>query len=103
MLIGAMLHNTKLDRYHPIFFRPAPMPGNKDADMAAQRYRSHGHHTDGFETLEEATKYVEEACEKNGWRNSGALYGWDGEDIPAITEFFGPVTEQQDDPGTPTP
>ena len=69
MLIGAMLHNEKLDRFHPLFFRPAPMPGGKDADMMAQRYRSHGHHTDGFATLEEAEEYMRKACEENGWRD----------------------------------
>ena len=41
----ATLHNDKTDRWHPIFFVESPLPG----DCLAVRYKSKGHHTDGFD------------------------------------------------------
>lgn len=38
-------------RFHPCYYRMAPLPGNTVEPM---RYKSKGHHTEGFATLEEA-------------------------------------------------
>lgn len=83
-----MLQNTVSGRWHPILFRPAPLPGGKDSDLAAQRYRSLGHHTEGFATKEEAMAHIE-ASDKMEWR--GLIWEWDGEGTPAMTEWFAPL------------
>ena len=49
-LVGCCLLNTATNRYHPIIYRPAPLPGGSDLP----RYKSSGHHTDGCDTLAEA-------------------------------------------------
>ncbi len=81
--VGFLL-NTKTNRYHPIIFRPAPPPSG-DEDLAAQRYRSAGHHTDGFATLEEAQESVSQQPELT---NVSVVWEWDGEGVPAMTEWF---------------
>ena len=80
-----MLHNTATGRYHPIVFRPAPMPSGADAEMGAMRYRSRGHHTEGFATLAEADAHIAERPE---WTASGLAWEWDGTGVPALTEWF---------------
>ena len=89
-MIGGILHNTKLDRYHPIWFCPAPMPSDADTDYNMLRHRSKGHHTEGFETLELAQAYITDACAKSEGEHQdcGAVWSWDGEDIPAMTQWF---------------
>jgi hypothetical protein len=49
--IIAMLHNEKTDRWHPIVFVEAPLPG---PNPPVTRHRSKMHHTTGFETRAEA-------------------------------------------------
>jgi hypothetical protein len=82
---AGILLNTATGRYHPIIFRPAPMPGGAIASMSAQRYRSAGHHTTGFATLAEAEAYITEHPE---WTATGATWEWDGEGAPALTEWL---------------
>jgi hypothetical protein len=86
--IYGILQNTKTNRYHPILFRRAPMPGGADAELTHQRYRSAGHHTIGFDTLPEAQANIVQMCATHGLMDSGCLYPWDGEDVPAMVEFF---------------
>jgi len=92
----AMLHNTKLKRWHPIVFVESPLPGPPSADKPV-RHKSKGHHTTGFATRQEALDHIKndlgqkikeiaigdvrEALDKD--------FAWDGEDIPAMTIFFG--------------
>lgn len=82
---AGILRNAATDRYHPIIFRPAPMPGGADAEMSARRYRSAGHHTTGFATLAEAEAHIAEHPE---WTATGAAWEWDGEGVPALTSWF---------------
>lgn len=90
----AILHNTKLDRYHPILFDERPLPGPPSPDKPI-RHKSVGHHPDGFTTREEAIKHVEEKV--IAMREAGepelklatlADLVWDGEGIPAMVAFF---------------
>lgn len=94
--IVAMLHNTKLDRWHPITFREAPLPGPPSADKPI-RHKSQGHHTDGFATREEAVVFAKELAVKIKTvvsTDGGAKtcldedIPWDGEGVPAISTFF---------------
>lgn len=85
---AGILKNTATGRFHPILFRMAPMPGNADADMAAQRYRSLGHHTDGFDTLEAAKAHMAEKRDNCIVIDTGREWEWDGADVPALVEFF---------------
>ena len=82
-----ILTNVKTGRFHPISFRMAPMPGNADANTTAQRYKSAGHHTEGFDTKEQAVAWMVENAEK-GVINVETEYGWDGEGVPAMVEWF---------------
>lgn len=81
------LLNAITKRYHPIVFRVAPMPGDADASMSAQRFKSIGHHTDGFDTIELAQAHVAEPRELP-WTDVGVVWEWDGTSTPAMVEFF---------------
>ena len=90
----ALLHNTKLNRYHPVMFVPASAPGGKHLS----RYRSLAHHTEGSESREEALKdadgRVADFCrEKLGEPHLcfARDFPWDGEGIPAMVVFFDQV------------
>ena len=89
--IVAMLHNTDTDRYHPIIFREAPLPG-PPSDSTPIRHKSGGHHTAGFDTREEAIKSIhEEICPDllNPKLALSKNFPWDGKHIPAMTIYFG--------------
>lgn len=49
-----MLHNTETNRFHPILFHESPRPSG-----GPMRSKSSGHHTVGFDTREEALKYID--------------------------------------------
>ena len=83
---AGILKNTATNRFHHILFRPAPTPSGSDQDMTAQRYLSAGHHTAGFDTLEQA----QEEIEVRGWGDCGIVWEWDGQGVPAMTEWFSP-------------
>ena len=80
-----LLLNTATSRYHPIVFRPAPLPGGVEI-MGGTRYRSKGHHTDGFPTKDGAVAWIREQAELT---LTGCVWEWNGTDVPAMTEFFG--------------
>jgi hypothetical protein len=85
-----ILTNTKTGRFHPIFFRLAPMPGGAEI-AGALRYKSAQHHTAGFDTLEEAEADLVKASTSQvleGVQDSGRRWDWDGEGVPAMVEFF---------------
>lgn len=81
---AGILINTKTNKFHPIVFRPGYAPSSSPDDDE-QRYKSRGHHTEGFETLEEAETCISET---KGWRATGLKWDWPGDDIPAITWWF---------------
>ena len=96
--IIAMIHNTKLNRWHPVIFVEKPLPGPSGPDTPI-RHKSSGHHTAGFSTREEALAHIKsELRPKVEERAIGAVreclgkdFAWDGEDIPAMVIYF---TEQ---------
>lgn len=73
--ILGMAHNTTTDRWHPMVYRPDPLPG--PGPHAVDRYKSLGHHTEGFDTREDADANQREASEK--------IRVWDGYS-PQITD-----------------
>ncbi len=79
------LKNIATGRYHTISFRPAPMPGNADANLEAKRYKSIGHHAEGFDTRELAEQWVRE---RESLIDFGLVWEWEGIGIPAMIEFF---------------
>lgn len=91
----AMLHNTKMNRWHPIFFREKPLPGPPGPDKPI-RHQSSGHHTEGFATREEAIANIKDDLKGRIERHLGGTaemcldrdFPWDGEDVPAITVYF---------------
>lgn len=87
-----VLHNTATNRYHPIVFRYAPPPSG-DLPTAA-RYKSIGHHTAGFDTLDQAIAEIEK---QEGWWNLNTVWAWDGEGVPAKV-IWGPVPSAMENP-----
>lgn len=79
-----LLHNTSTDRWHPMPFRWAPAP-SEDTDAEVTRYKSIGHHTEGFVTKDEAVAHVQATEE---FVLFGLEYEWDGTDIPATVQWF---------------
>ena len=75
---AGVLYNVETGRHHPVVFRPAPRPSD---DGPVIRYRSRGHHTEGFDTLEQAKAFMAEV----GWTDIGAVWNWDGSGVPALT------------------
>jgi hypothetical protein len=79
-----ILKNAKTGRFHPILFRPAPLPSTSEEDKVI-RYKSQGHHTEGFKTLEAACEWIRA---KESLHDTGLVWNWNGEDVPAMTEYF---------------
>ena len=79
-----ILKNTATGRFHPISFRPAPAPSSSPED-SAERYKSLGHHTDGFDTLEAAKGWI---GQRDTMEDTGTVWEWDGTDIPAMVQRF---------------
>ncbi len=74
----AILLGEKSGRYHPVVFRWSPSP------VHTNRYKSVGHHTEGFETLDEAKKFC---VDDEGRAEPVAVYNWNETDIPAMVLF----------------
>lgn len=86
--VVAMLHNTALNRWHPILFWNYPRP-SEDENEPATRYKSRGHHTEGFDTQEAANGHAKELAERQSGRFvPDLIYQWDGEGVPAMIEYF---------------
>lgn len=86
MYPSGILKNAKTGRYHPIVFRRAPMPSEGFADQnQVQRHKSIGHHTDGFDTIEQAEDHLRQSPETE---DKGARWDWDGETMPALVHWF---------------
>jgi len=89
---AGMLRNTATGRFHPILFHPAPFPG-QTGDLpigSVMRYRSIGHHTEGFSTLDEALAHVKTTYP--GYTLLEGIDEWDGQDVPASTIFLPVLT-----------
>lgn len=82
-----ILLNVATQRYHPILFRMAPMPGGADDALAAQRFKSMGHHTDGFDDIDSAKAHIS-SKRQDGMIDTGLLWEWDGVEVPAMVKFF---------------
>ena len=99
--IVANLHNTKTDRYHPIYFREVPLPGGDQPDKPV-RHKSGGHHTEGFKTRAEALQHCEEMrvelAEASGTCGVSLFddFKWDGGELPAMVVFFAEVEGKPD-------
>lgn len=96
-----ILHNVKTGRFHPIAFRQAPMPGLVDLNAEAQRYKSLGHHTEGFETKELALENIK-SDPAHMRLIEGLEYEWDETEdpTPARVEFI-PKSLMIPDPNLP--
>ena len=81
-----MLVNTSTTphRYHPIIFRYSPPPSG-DLTSGTRRYKSAGHHTAGFDTVEEAMACIQG---QTSWQWTGLAWEWNGEGVPAMVEWF---------------
>jgi hypothetical protein len=78
-----LLQNASNGRYHPIVFRHAPPPSGDQEDCA--RYKSIGHHTEGFNTEKEALDYIEL---KKDWEWIGVMWTWDGQSSAAMVVWL---------------
>lgn len=91
LIIIAILHNQKTTKYHPIIFRHSPLPGGADIP----RYKSSGHHTNGFVFKEEAVRECfSMAVALTGYYSQQIHTSvikdieWDGETTPAMSVLF---------------
>jgi hypothetical protein len=83
-----LLLNTSTNRMHFIVFRPASAPSEDEKDEA-HRYRSLGHHTDGFDTRDEAVAFImAKIKEGKNWSFLDMTWQWDGQDLPVMTFWF---------------
>lgn len=88
--VVGMLRNVATNRFHPIVFRRAPLPGGADERLAAHRYKSQGHHTKGFDTLDEARAHV--AGLDTSYDKRDLVWDWDGTLQDAVrVAFFEPL------------
>lgn len=91
--ILAMLCNEKTGRWHPIMFKESPLPGPPSKDKPI-RHKSHGHHTIGFDTREEAMEAIDKMIEaaKDEMpvikKYLDKDIPWDGEETPVMVRFF---------------
>lgn len=89
---AGVLKNTSTGKFHPVCFRIHPRPSETlDANQINCRYKSVGHHTNGFVTMEEADKFI---ADQKDWQASGIVWEWNGTDIPAIIWQF-PIQAEQ--------
>lgn len=82
MIYAAILKNGATGRYHPILFRPSPRPSDDPEPGRVCRHRSSGHHTDGFDTVEEAQEMI---WQSPNLTDADLLLDWDGRELPATT------------------
>jgi len=88
------LMNAKTGRCHPISFRLGPAPSSSPDDDV-QRYKSLGHHTAGFDTIEQAREWVVSyRTDDFEMIDIGTVWEWDGEDVPAMVQWFGRSSEE---------
>lgn len=86
--IVGMLHDTANNRFHPILFSWRPQPSGEPSDTA-QRYKSRGHHTVGFDTREVALVGAAELIKHvDGVPCLEKDFPWDGEGVPAMVVYF---------------
>ncbi len=89
------------DNSDPILFQERPLPG-PEVEGKLVRHKSFGHHTEGFDTREEALRSIDDTSAKMEQSSGRALAGdfeWDGEETPALVAFF---EKNQDGTYTPT-
>lgn len=95
----ANLHNIKTDRYHPIMFEERPTPSHQEGD-SLMRSKSLGHHTEGFDTREEALNECQTLASQHGMNLCIEKdFPWDGECTPAMVTYF----SEADKDGNVTP
>jgi len=80
ILPTGVLHNQETDRYHPIAFHHSPPPSG-DLPNGTGRYRSVGHHTNGFDTKAEADAWIEKT---ENMSPINSVWEWDGKGSPAM-------------------
>jgi hypothetical protein len=98
MNLAGLLLNRSNGRFHPIVFRPYPMPGGIEASRGTERrYKSWHHHTEGFATKDEAIADIK----THGWVWTEQEWEWNGDGIPALTGFFTPPQREADAPSNP--
>jgi|GEM_PF-2573584 len=90
-----IIHDVEHQRWHPVLFVEAPLPGPPSPDKPV-RHKSKMHHTDGFLSREEAVenaktdlgpKVKEYAIGEVRFALEGD-FPWDGNGIPAISTIF---------------
>lgn len=82
MIYAAILKNDATGRFHPILFRASPRPSDDPEPGRVCRHRSSGHHTDGFDTVEEAQEMISSNPSLSG---TDLILSWDGQGVPAST------------------
>lgn len=88
MYVVGMIHNQKLDKWHPVFFSDHPHSADTET---VWRFKSRMHHTLGFDTRDDAIKNANgELLPGLGHARTflDVDFQWNGEGVPAIVHFF---------------
>jgi len=94
--VQMILRSQFTGRWHPILYNERPLPG---AAPAPRRWKSVGHHTDGFHSIELACQYIFDAIERcdtsplvnlvgSWYHDLEVVLYWDGRGVPASVLFF---------------
>lgn len=85
-----LLHNLTTNTYHPIMYFESPLPG--DGNEKLVRYKSKGHHTEGFVNRQDAVDSIlndknEEKLKSIGYTMTNQIdtspdIEWDGKELP---------------------
>ena len=86
--VVAILEDVQHKRFHPIIFAESPLPGGGVDGLV--RYKSTGHHTEGFDSREAAEADAEATVPRLMEHTVGTVdamltgsFLWDGNGIPA--------------------
>lgn len=100
MIYAAILKNDATGRFHPILFRASPRPSDDWEPGRVCRHRSSGHHTDGFDTVDEAQGMI---SSEPALKDTGFVLEWDGVEIPATTLDLPMLSEREEIPAPSDP
>lgn len=95
--LAGMIRDSHTGRFHPVILKESPLPGPPSDDKPV-RFKSHGHHTTGFESRDDAIASIvnEMAQQLPGLRyltdlgDSDKDMKWDSskEGLPTISEVI---------------
>lgn len=85
MYHASIMQNQATNRFHPILYKASPLPSHHPKIGETCRHRSQGHHTEGFDTIDEAIAHIDE---REQLCPTGSIEQWDGVESAHNVAFF---------------